>query len=225
MHAAKFEAYMHPPCCQSSHQVKAVESAHFSFCAMEHAVAEVRHARWTPFNEKLLAIKGSYEHVAYSKLTWNQVKQGFVRTERHTFRHAKTPQEEIQCVYDDMQVFKTPHGSPEQGKAMTLQQFIAPIVISLAKRNKRLKISFEDGVNGNDVCAEGHCEFEFESPIDNKRFRIVDMKTRDVDQAQCESLANVERLPAQTILTDFKTWHFYRSERYLRGQSRRFSGY
>ncbi|CAK4080543.1 unnamed protein product [Aphanomyces euteiches] len=189
---------------------------------MEHTVAEVRHARWTSFNEKVQAIEGSYEHVAYSKLTWNQVKQGFVRTERHTFRHAKTPQEEIQCVYDDMQVFKTPHSSPEQGKEMTSKQFIAPIVISLTKWNKRLKISFEGGVNGNDVCAEGHCEFE--SPIDNKRFRIVDMKTSDVDQAKYE-LANVERLPAQTILTDFKTWHFYRSERYLRGQSRRFSGY
>ncbi|KAG3120195.1 hypothetical protein PI124_g24437 [Phytophthora idaei] len=155
--------------------------------------------------------------VGYSSLCWEDIKPIYNFDDSYDLQPSDIPDADIELLLARIVDVRELYGQISDGKEAKRLFFIAPILETVSRLLKNVRILVEEDVVGKNVLLKGR--FEFVLKRGTKRISIVEAKREDMLQGVVqnvtglEALADVEDLTvAYGIVTNFLEWRFLISE-------------
>ncbi|KAG9398846.1 hypothetical protein AC1031_014164 [Aphanomyces cochlioides] len=157
--------------------------------------------------------------VGYSSLCWEDIKSIYNFEDSYDLQPnvSDIPDADIQLLLARIHDLRDLYGQVTDGKEAKRLFFIAPILETVSRLIKDVRILVEEDVAGKNVLLNGR--FEFVLKRGKKRISLVEAKREDMQQGLVQSvtgleaLADVENLSVTYgIVTNFIEWTFVISE-------------
>ncbi|CAK4496314.1 unnamed protein product, partial [Aphanomyces euteiches] len=157
--------------------------------------------------------------VGYSSLCWEDIKSIYNFEDSYDLQPnvSDIPDTDIQLLLARIHDLRDLYGQVTDGKEAKRLFFIAPILETVSRLIKDVRILVEEDVAGKNVLLNGR--FEFVLKRGKKRISLVEAKREDMQQGLVQSvtgleaLADVENLSVTYgIVTNFLMWTFVISE-------------
>ncbi|GMF41320.1 unnamed protein product [Phytophthora lilii] len=155
--------------------------------------------------------------VGFSNLCWEDIKPIYNFDDSYDLQPSDIPDADIELLLARIVDVRKLYGQISDGKEAKRLFFIAPILETVSRLLKNVRILVEEDVVGKNVLLKGRFEFVLKRGI--KRISLVQAKREDMLQGLVqnvtglEALADVEDLTvAYGIVTNFFEWRFLISE-------------
>nr|AGV79330.1 crinkler [Phytophthora capsici] len=151
--------------------------------------------------------------VGYSSLCWEDIKPIYNFDDSFDLQPSDIPDADIELLLARIRDLRELYGQISDGKEAKRLFFIAPILETVSRLLKNVRILVEEDVVGKNVLLKGR--FEFVLKRGTKRISLVEAKREDMLQGMVqnvtglEALADVEDLTeTYGIVTNFLEWKF-----------------